>query len=149
MSVEYAVAGLARAVASGVSRRTFLRRAGEAGLAAGLTLSWIGVLAEKAGAAGSCSGGACGPSPPCDYVVITGLCLQPADPAIKGRNYNTYQCASSGAEGGSWTESYGSSCASPGSWRCRDCAEKNSGTGHLVSGCGSGTWRACIRRKKL
>ncbi len=134
--------------ASQVTRRGFLRGVGGAGVGLGLSMAGATLNMSAASAAGSCASGACGPSPYCDYVIITGLCLSGGcSSGYKGRFYNSYTCSS--GEGGSWDESYGGGCRSPGNWRCRDCAMKCTTGGAAVSGCGSSGWYACIRVKHL
>ena len=121
------------AVAAAISRRSALKRLAALGAGVGLSISGLGLGSKNiAGAWGSCTGGACGPSPLCP-----GSCQQ-------NRPYNQFYC---GSGANCWEEYW--SCGAcymgtPGYWMCCDqCA-----TNVWVQFCSScpGSYYACICR---
>lgn len=141
-----------------IGRREMLRTLGKVGLTVGLSLGFLGTrFAPRARAMGSCTGGACGPSPLCpnaDKVCAAGgaagFCKVSLE-STTGRVYGTFTCDT---VGGCWTEpssgTYGCACKNPGKWKCCDCCHKRAG-GSLCSGsdCDTTSLNACICRKKL
>ena len=148
--ITYRAPTLNRAMASitdQLGRRSFLGAIGKGGIAIGLGLAGSTLVASRSNASGSCSGGACGPSPLCPAAQCSsGQCYRLGGSA--NRNYNTLFC---GTSTNCWNEGpYGSSCANPGTWRCCDCCAI-SGAGSICTNGPSctGTFRACICRKKI
>ena len=124
-----------------ISRRRFLRGLGALGLASGLAIAGLSLrLVGTAHAIGTCSGGACGPSPLCKSSNCSGsTCTHLALNRPYGKGY----C---GTGSNYWSETWACNCASPGTWRCGDCCEYN-GAGSLCADCGQFMWKCICRRR--
>jgi hypothetical protein len=133
----------AASIATKIPRRTFVRRLGQAGLGLGLSLGALGLESTSpAGASGSCSGGACGPSPLCPYTDCSLDHCYGSHAQV--RSYNTFTC-----QGGNncWGEAWKCCCKNPGAYSCCDCCASDAGGSNCTTGCRSG-YKACICRRK-
>lgn len=126
-----------------IGRRDFLRKLGALGLMSGLAFAGFSLqLAGPAAAAGSCAGGACGPSPLC-----SGGCSGSNCGSNQNRHYNLFHCDS---HNNSWSETYCPGCATPGNWVCGDCCQSGgSGDPCDDGGCSGASPKACICRNKV
>lgn len=128
------VAGAAR----GLTRRRLFRNSSGAALSAALSVSYLGAGAEVAEA---CTWSTvCGPSPICGDPRCNGSHCDTSRSDTQWRKHDQFVCGTS-SDVNCWQ-----TCSSAGNlWQCCDCAGNDTnGCGELCSGCGAGTWRACI-----
>jgi hypothetical protein len=140
MLLEYTDTAAGR-LATTITRRTMLRRAGAAALGAGLWgLSSATPLAEAHGSPSH----PCGPSPYC----LSGRCFDGQCSNAAGRHYSTYSCWPNHL-GGCWNEDYRST--GQGLWSCCDCCSFDHLSGaNQCSSCGDSNTRwACICHKQI
>jgi hypothetical protein len=127
--------------AHALTRRRFLRNAGNAALGATLAATYLGTRPELAEA---CTfSNFCGPSPICGGFRCTGSVHQLCNTSrsdTKWRKHDQFVCGTA-ADINCWY----SPCSGGVKYQCCDCAGNDTGgCGFITSGCGSGTWRSCI-----
>lgn len=146
-SVDAAVLRLADGVARGLTRRQFLKRAGQAGLV--LALSTTNLLWHTGTASADPCTGPCGPSPLCSNTKCSsGNCNLSVSGVKRRVNANTgvhegYACGSNTANN-CWVEDC---CSRNGSfWNCCDCCVSGTQAPLCTPNCSK---HACICRTNL
>lgn len=121
-----------------LTRRRALRNAGGAALSSTLAAVF---LTSRASIAEACTfSTVCGPSPLCSSSLRCDGYNCKVSSTTKWRKHDQFVCGTA-SDINCWT-----ACSAGGNlWRCCDCAGSNTGgCGEVTTGCGSGTWRACI-----
>jgi hypothetical protein len=133
-AIDSMVAGSAR----GVTRRRFLRRAGQAAFGTAVAVAYGSLTVRPAEAA------VCGPSPYCNLSTrcySSGACHNTS--RTKPRAYSKFYCISSGA---GYPNCWYATSPAGNRYRCCDCcADYNTGGNRCSTNCGSGFY-ACICR---
>lgn len=120
---DSALLNMADAAARSVSRRTFLKRAGQMAFAVGVSMSWIVKAASPAAARCYQCGDPCGPSPPCGSskcVSGTGDC-KTSVAGVRYRDHDDFFCTNS--SGQCWTANCCAGVCPPGQQQSRLCCD--------------------------